>query len=46
MIAEMTRASDSIIWQGNPSQNIFPGIQTSRSTFRTSSYDFGISWSW
>lgn len=46
MIAEMTRASDSIIWQGNPSQNIFPGIQTERSTFRTSSYDFGISWSW
>lgn len=46
MIAEMTRASDSIIWQGNPSQNIFPEIQTERSTFRTSSYDFGISWSW
>jgi hypothetical protein len=46
MIAEMTRASDSIIWQGNPSQNIFPGIQTSRSTFRTSSYDFGVTWSW
>jgi len=46
MIAEMSRASDSIIWQGNPSQNIFPGIQTSRSTFRTSSYDLGISWSW
>jgi len=46
MIAEMTRASDSIIWQGNPSQNIFPGIQTSRSTFRTSSWDFGVTWSW
>lgn len=46
MIAEMTRASDSIIWQGNPSQGIFPGIQTSRSTFRTSSYDFGVTWSW
>jgi len=46
MIAEMTRASDSIIWQGNPSQGIFPGIQTSRSTFRTSSYNFGVSWSW
>ena len=46
MIAEMTRASDSIIWQGNPSQNIFPGIQTSRSTFRTSSYDFGVTWRW
>ena len=46
MIAELTRASDSIIWQGNPSQNIFPGIQTSRSTFRTSSWDFGVSWSW
>lgn len=46
MIAEMTRASDSIIWQGNPSQNIFPGIQTSRSTFRTSSMDFGVTWSW
>ena len=46
MIAEMTRASDSIVWQGNPSQNIFPEIQTSRSTFRTSSWDFGITWSW
>ena len=46
MIAEMPRASDSIIWQGNPSQNIFPEIDTRRSTFRTSSYDFGISWSW
>lgn len=46
MIAEMTRASDSIIWQGNPSQGIFPAIDTSRSTFRTSSYDFGVSWSW
>jgi hypothetical protein len=46
MIAEMTRASDSIIWQGNPSQGIFPAIDTSRSTFRTSSYDFGVSWRW
>ena len=46
MIAEMTRASDSIVWQGNPSQNIFPEIQTSRSTFRTSSYDFGVTWRW
>jgi hypothetical protein len=45
-IFEMTRASDSIIWQGNPSQGIFPEIQTSRSTFRTSSYDFGVTWSW
>lgn len=46
MISELTRASDSIIWQGNPSQNIFPGIQTSRSTFRTSSWNFGVTWSW
>lgn len=46
VIAELTRASDSIIWQGNPSEGIFPEIETSRSTWRTSSWDFGIVWAW
>ncbi|NQV25147.1 MAG: hypothetical protein HQ518_12355 [Rhodopirellula sp.] len=45
-IAEMTRASDSIVWQGNPSQGLFPSIQTSRSSFRTQSYNIGVTWSW
>ena len=46
VIAELTRASDSIIWQGNPSEDIYPEIETSRSTWRTSSWDFGIVWAW
>lgn len=45
-IAELTRASDSILWQGNPAEGIFPEIQTSRSTWRAQSWNFGISWSW
>lgn len=45
-IGELARASDSIVWQGNPSMDIFPVIETSRSTFTATSWDFGVSWSW
>lgn len=43
-IGELTRAGDSIIWQGNPSQDLFPEIETSRSTWRAETWDFGIMW--
>lgn len=43
-IGELTRAGDSIIWQGNPSQDLFPEIETSRSTWRAETWDFGITW--
>jgi hypothetical protein len=46
VIGELTRAGDSILWQGNPSENLFPEIRTSKSTWTGSSWDFGVVWSW
>lgn len=44
MISGVARASDSTLWQGNPAANIYPAIQTNRSTWRSNSWDFGITW--
>ena len=46
VIGELSRASDSIIWQGNPSQDLFPQIKTDRSTWRSDSLNLGVSWAW
>ena len=46
VIAELTRATDSIVWQANPAEGLFPQIETSRSTWKTQSWDFGVVWSW
>jgi len=45
-IGEVARASDSILWQGNPSQNIFPDIQIERSSWRSDTWNFGVTWKW
>jgi hypothetical protein len=44
LITDVARASNSILWQGNPALDIYPAIQTNRSTWRSNSWDFGISW--
>lgn len=46
VIAELTRAGDSILWQGNPSAGLFPEIQVERSTWNAHSWNFGVSWGW
>lgn len=45
-IGEVARASDSILWQGNPSQNIFPDIDIDKSSWRSSTWHFGVTWKW
>ncbi|MBI1310599.1 hypothetical protein GC176_04760 [bacterium] len=45
-IGELTRAADSIYWQGNPSMDLYPQIQVDRSTWRANTWNFGISWAW
>lgn len=46
VIGELTRAADSIVWQGNPSAGLFPIIQTQRSTWSSHAWNLGISWNW
>jgi len=46
VIGELTRAADSIVWQGNPSAGLFPEIQTKRSTWSSHAWNIGISWGW
>jgi hypothetical protein len=46
VIGQLTRAADSIVWQGNPSLNLFPEIQTQRSTWSAHAWNLGVSWAW
>jgi hypothetical protein len=45
-VGALTRAPDSIVWQGNPAEGIFPVIKTERSTWYAHSWDIGVSWGW
>ena len=46
VIGQLTRASDSIVWQGNPSAGLFPEIKTERSTWSSHAWNLGVSWVW
>lgn len=44
VVGSMTRPSESIEWDGNPSANLFPSIDVERGTWHTSNWSFGIDW--
>ena len=45
-MTEITRADDSILWQGNPAAGLFPEIDAKRSTWRSNTLNLGITWNW
>lgn len=46
LIGEVTRPDQSIVWQGNPSINLYPAIRPERTNWHSDSFNFGLSWSW
>ena len=46
VVGALTRAADSVVWQGNPAAGLFPIIQTQRSTWSSHAWNIGISWAW
>ena len=45
-ITEVARPQNSIIWKGNPSQDIFPEIKIHRTTYTMNTWSFGVTWRW
>lgn len=47
VIGEVARPNNAILWTANPQGGLFPRIQTpDRETWRSSGWDFGLSWGW
>ena len=47
VIGEVARPNNAILWTANPQGGLFPRIETrDRETWRSSGWDFGLSWSW
>ena len=44
LIGQVTDTAGSILWQGNPSLDLFPTIREKRNTYATYNYNFGVSW--
>ncbi len=46
VIGQVTRPDQSILWRGNPSQNLYPSINPNRSSWFSDSFNVGLSWTW
>tara|TARA_B100000029_G_scaffold158978_1_gene154682 strand:+ start:768 stop:2483 length:1716 start_codon:yes stop_codon:yes gene_type:complete len=45
-VGQVARPYGSVNWAGNPSEGLFPSIDTTRSSFWTSNFSYSISWSY
>lgn len=46
VIGQVTRPDQSIVWRGNPSRDLYPSINPSRSSWFSDSFNVGLSWTW
>ncbi len=46
VIGEVARPHESIKWLGNPSQGLFPKVSTSRESWWTQYWNFGLGWTY
>ncbi len=44
LIGQVTDTAGSVVWQGNPSLDLFPMIREKRNTYATHNYNLGVSW--
>jgi hypothetical protein len=44
LIGQVTDTAGSVLWQGNPSADLFPKIREKRNTYATQNYNIGVSW--
>ena len=45
-VGHVARPFGSIYWAGNPSQGLYPSIDTKRTSFWTENYSFSINWTY